>query len=212
MARAGLIVTTALLLHFGLAHASAPVRLLTALALLQAGCATALAAMAWRRGAGILRGGLLLLPCLVWPACRAIPRFCVVATVLASHTALYGALTALFGLSLLPGRTALVTVMARTVEPGLTPRMLAYTRRITWLWTLYGPAQVATSMLLLSLAPLRIWSIFVNLLDLPLLVAVFLGEYAFRSWWLRGESQASLADGWRAARRRWRAAPEGPHG
>nr|WP_321986410.1 hypothetical protein [uncultured Lichenicoccus sp.] len=154
---------------------------------------------------------LLLLPCLVWPGCLAVPRLGVVATLLASHTTLYAALTALFGASLLPGRTPLVTAMAREVEQQVTPRILAYTRRVTWLWTLYGPTQVAASMLLLALAPLRIWSIFVNLLDLPLLVAVFLGEFAFRRWWLRGESQARLADGWHAARRRWRAAAPAGH-
>ncbi|WP_428374580.1 hypothetical protein [Lichenicoccus sp.] len=213
MARAGLIVTTALLLHLALAHAGAPVRLVAALAVLQAGCAAALARGARRRGGGVLRGGLLLLPCLVWPACLAVPRLDLVATLLASHTVLYVALTALFGLSLLPGRTPLVTAMAREVEPRLTPRMLTYTRRVTWVWTLYGPAQVAISMLLLALAPLRVWSLFVNLLDLPLLAGMFLGEFAVRRWWLRGESQASLADGWHAARRRWLSgAPRGHAG
>ena len=202
LARAGLFVTTALLLHLGLADPDAPLRLVVALAGLQAGCAGALATRGWRRGGCLLP----LLTCLVWPACRTVPRMGIVSTLLASHAILYLGLAALFGVTLLPGRIPLVTQMAHEVEPRLTPRMLAYTRRVTWLWALYGPVQVVASLLLLWLAPLGTWSMFVNLLDLPLLAAVFLGEFAFRSWWLRGDTHARLADGWRAARRRWPAA------
>ena len=201
IARTGLILTTALLLHSALSHLGSR-RLLAILAALQFGCAAVLAARASRGGGA---RAAWLLPCLALPACLAIPRPDLVGALLASHTALYLGLAALFGTSLLPGRTPLVTAMAQEVEPRLTLRMRTYTRQVTWLWTLYGPVQIAVSLLLLALAPLRVWSLFINLLDLPLLACVFLGEFAVRRWRLQGESRASLADGWHAARRRWRA-------
>jgi len=39
---------------------------------------------------------------------------------------------------------------------------------------------VIVSALLFVLAPLRVWSLFANVLNLPLLAMMFLGEYAWR--------------------------------
>ncbi len=193
-----------MLLHLGLAQHRQPIPTMAALAILQVGCALLLAGTTRRGGGTRLPWVLLpLVPCLAWPACAVVPHAGIVATLLATHVILYGGLTALFGQSLLPGREPLVSAMAREVEPQFTPRMRLYTRQVTWFWTLYGPAQITVSLLLLMLAPVRAWSVFVNLLDLPLLGGALLAEFAFRRWWLRGETHARFADGWRAARRRW---------
>ena len=165
--------------------------------MLQAACAVLLA---WRGSGRSLAGRLSPLACcLLLPAITLLPRPGMAAAILASHTALYGGLALLFGSSLLPGREPLVTGMARGMEPVLTREMRSYTRRVTWLWALYGPAQIACSLLLLRFASLHAWSVFVNLLDFPLLAAFFLGEYAYRRWSLRGSTRATLADTLRAA-------------
>jgi uncharacterized membrane protein len=176
--------------------------ILSGLAPVQAACALLLAAGGPARPAATRLAPLAC--CLVLPACLLLPRPGLVGAVLISHTLLYGGLTILFGHSLLPGHEPLVTAMARRMEPVLTREMRIYTRHVTWLWTLYGSAQIAGSATLLAFAPLRDWSLFVNLLDLPLLLATFLGEFAFRRWRLRGSSTATLADTVLAATRGWR--------
>jgi uncharacterized membrane protein len=204
MARLVLLFITAFLLHLGLTrHANAMV--LLALALVQASIALALAASGKPRGLAARIAPLA--SCLALPACLMLSRSGVVGTVLISHTTLYGGLTVLFGRSLLPGHEPLVTAMARKTEPVLTAEMRSYTRRVTWAWTLYGPAQIGTSLILLAFAPLHAWSVFVNLLDPPLLVAMFLGEFACRRWCLHGSSTASLRDTLLAARQYWQPDP-----
>ena len=196
-----MLLATAILLHLGLSgHAGGAAAAL--LAVLQLLCAAALLAGSRKVGSrkvGLARQLAPLACCVVLPACLLLPGDSLVAAVLVSHTTLHAGLASLFGGSLRRGREPLVTAMARRMEPRLTDEMRAYTRSVTWLWALYGPAQIAVSLLLLAFAPLHAWSVFVNLLDLPLLLALFVGEYAYRRRRLPGRTRATLADTLRAA-------------
>jgi uncharacterized membrane protein len=129
-------------------------------------------------------------------------RWGMVSVTAVSHAAIYLGLTLLFGRSLAKGRTPLVTLMAEQVQGPLTPRIRRYTRRVTVVWTLFGLGQVVGSGLLLALAPLRLWSLFVNGLDLPLVLLLFVGEYAYRRWRYPANDVASLADSIRVTRAR----------
>jgi uncharacterized membrane protein len=91
------------------------------------------------------------------------------------------ALTWLFGHTLLPGATPLVTQMSRAVHGTLPPLIETYTRQVTLAWTLFLAALGILSLLLFLVAPMRVWSLFANLLLLPLVAAMFLTEYAYRS-------------------------------
>jgi uncharacterized membrane protein len=128
-------------------------------------------------------------------------RWGLVTVAAASHAAIYIGITLLFGRSLAPGKTPLVGLMASQVHP-LTPRIRAYTRRVTVVWMLFGIAQLVTSALLLSLAPLRIWSLFVNGLDLPLVLLLFLAEYSYRRLRFPSGETASFAETLRVTRSR----------
>jgi uncharacterized membrane protein len=119
-----------------------------------------------------------------------------------SHGMLYCGLSLLFGLSLRPGHEALVSRLARHVEPFPTPALLSYTRWVTWLWTSFFATQLIVSAVLLALAPLPVWSMFVNMLDAPLVVLTFAIEYAVRRWRFRRMPVASLIDTVRAFARR----------
>jgi uncharacterized membrane protein len=96
------------------------------------------------------------------------------------HAVVFLALGALFGASLRRGREALVTRLARLLGDPLDAAGLAYTRRVTLAWALFCAALVAISALLFFLAPLEAWSIFANLLTLPLVGGMFAAEYALR--------------------------------
>ena len=126
----------------------------------------------------------------------------LVAVAALSHGVIYLGVGLLFGLSLRPGQEALVSRLARRVEPDPTPAVLAYARGVTWLWTGFCAAQIAVSALLLATAPLPVWSIFVNVLGGPLIGLTFAAEYALRRWRFRHMRMASLAETVRAFRRR----------
>ena len=86
----------------------------------------------------------------------------------------------LFGHTLMPGREALITRLARRIHGTLPAEIERYTRHVTMAWCLLFAGMALTSLLLFFLAPLAVWSVFANLLNLPLVVAMFLAEYLYR--------------------------------
>ena len=80
------------------------------------------------------------------------------------------------------------------------PALIGYTRSVTWAWTLYFGCISGLSLLLFWLAPIAIWSAFANLLGVPLLVLMFVGEYAVRCYVLPVADRAGPLDAIRAYR------------
>lgn len=115
------------------------------------------------------------------------------------HAIAYLSLLAAFGGSLLPGRKAIVTIFAEKSRGVLPPEVMLYTRRVTWAWCLFCAGQLLGSLLLLMFAPASVWSAFVNLLNLPLLIAMFCGEFAWRTWRHGRSPRERLTDGFRMA-------------
>jgi uncharacterized membrane protein len=97
-----------------------------------------------------------------------------------SHAAAYLVLLVYFGRTLTGGAEPLITRFARRVHGTLLPAMEAYTRGVTVAWCVFFAAQVVVSVLLYLFAPLDAWSIFVNLLNLPLMLLMFFGEGVYR--------------------------------
>ena len=96
------------------------------------------------------------------------------------HAAINVLLAWVFGRTLVRGREALVTGFARRVHVTLPPHIESYTRRVTAAWCLFFAAQVLISALLFCIAPLDTWSLFVNVLTLPLIALMFVTEYIYR--------------------------------
>lgn len=100
---------------------------------------------------------------------------------LAQHVGINAALCLGFGRTLAQDSVPLIARLARMVHGGdLSPRLVRYTRGATLAWTLFFAATAVLSILLFALAPPAVWSGFVNLLSLPLLAAMFVGEYIAR--------------------------------
>lgn len=150
------------------------------------------------------RGRLLLatcavfgvIGCLVWRAVGANP----VLFYPVPYLIVYAFLLWLFGRTLRPGRQALITRLATHVHGELPARIARYTRRVTWAWCGFFAVMAMTSMLLYLLEPLPVWSVFNNLLNIPLVVAMYLAEYAWRLWRYPDFSHASIATVLRALR------------
>ncbi len=96
------------------------------------------------------------------------------------HAAIYAGLLWVFGRTLKPGAEPLVTRLARRVHGGLPPVMETYTRRVTIAWCVFFGGQIVVSLLLFLFSTLDHWSLFITLLNLPLLALMFGGEYAYR--------------------------------
>ena len=109
-----------------------------------------------------------------------------------THAAINGMLLALFAATLAPGRTPLVVAMGRRLDPHFTPAIARYACAVTWAWVAFFAGQIVVSGLLLVMAPRTAWSFFVNILDLPLVAAMFVIEDLVRRWRFPGHPHVSL--------------------
>jgi uncharacterized membrane protein len=110
-----------------------------------------------------------------------------------AHWTIYVGLLLTFAVTLRPGREALLTFMARKLHGTISEEVRIYTRQATYAWCVFFAMQLTTSVALFLFAPLVVWSFFVNILDLPLVAAMFAGEYLFRIHWLKNPPRHSLS-------------------
>lgn len=120
----------------------------------------------------------------------------------ATHAVLYSCLLASFAATLLPGRTDMITGIAQRMNPYFQPGMRSYTRHATWAWCGFFAAELATSAILLALAPREWWLLFINFLHLPLVGAMFAAEYIVRRNTFPGRQSTDLTTMLRALRPR----------
>ena len=111
----------------------------------------------------------------------------------AMHWTIYSSLLLTFALTLRPGHEPLVSAMTRRLHGRLSDEIVAYTRSVTIAWCGFFSVQLVTSILLFCLAPLVVWSFFVNILDIPLVAAMFTAEYMVRIRCLRHPPRETLS-------------------
>jgi uncharacterized membrane protein len=104
----------------------------------------------------------------------------------------YALMAVSFGHSLWGSRVPLCTQFAHRLHGPLTLRELSYTRSVTVAWVIFFMLNLAATLLLFELAPLRIWSLFVNFCALPLILLMFVAEYAVRSIALPARPRSGL--------------------
>ena len=109
-----------------------------------------------------------------------------------SHAVAYACLLTWFATSLRSGREPVVTGLARRMRRTMPDKVVRYTRWVTFAWCVFFAAQLATSAVLLIAAPVSVWSRFVTVWNLPLVVAMGLAEYACRWLLFRREPRTGL--------------------
>lgn len=118
------------------------------------------------------------------------------------------ALAAWFGRSLASGEEPMVSWFARLERSAELPADLArYTRSLTFIWTVFFVAMGVCAATLALLADPQTWSLFTNAMDYLLVVALFVGEYAYRCLRYRHHKHASLVGLVRTVIRSGRLAP-----
>lgn len=98
-----------------------------------------------------------------------------------------------FSQSLREGRTPIVTVTARKIRGELTPGLIKYTRKVTWVWSGMFLLMAALSLSLAIFAPAVVWSTFTNFLNYLIVGLMFIGEYMLRPWLIPNEKHTKLA-------------------
>jgi uncharacterized membrane protein len=91
-----------------------------------------------------------------------------------------GLLAVGFGRSLCAGETPLCTRLADRLHGPLTAAETRYTRQVTLAWALLFVALMLITLGLYLAAPLATWSLFVNFVTFPVIVAMFVAEFAVR--------------------------------
>lgn len=154
--------------------------------------------LAWRsRRPGLMLGlWVTLLAALVhsWPQIQSHPNWVYFIQHLGANVLLLLSM----GLTLLPGRQPLCSLLAARARGPLPAEVAAYTRGVTVAWTLFFGLMAITSALLFWLATVEIWSSFANLLTAPLVLLMFLGEYGVRVLVLPPEKRSGLLEALRA--------------
>jgi uncharacterized membrane protein len=117
------------------------------------------------------------------------------------HAGIHALLGWGFAITLRPGATPLITMMAERIHGVLTPAMRDYTRALTAFWVLYFVAMIGASFALYLLAPWPWWSFYYSVLT-PLAVALcFVVEHVLRYQRhpeFERVSFAQVAQAWRA--------------
>ena len=90
------------------------------------------------------------------------------------------ALAWLFGRTLVRGRVPLIARFAMMEQGTLSAELAAYTRRLTWVWTVLFIAAALFSLALAMSGHRDAWSLFTNFSNYLLVAALFLGEFAYR--------------------------------
>lgn len=90
------------------------------------------------------------------------------------------ALAWVFGRTLLPGRTALITHFAINVMGDDMPGTARYTRGVTFYWTLIFVLLALEALLLGVYASWPVWSLFTNCINYLVVVCAFVAEFALR--------------------------------
>jgi hypothetical protein len=89
--------------------------------------------------------------------------------------------SALAGLAHAGAYLALLWYFGRSLRAGREPLITRVARRLTVAWCAFFAGQILVSALLLAFAPHDVWSMFVNLLDLPLLALMFVAQQVYRA-------------------------------
>lgn len=129
---------------------------------------------AWMAIAGAAAVCLLLR--LSWPLM--LQNFSIV--YLAQQAGFYFLMAFTFARTLRAGHVPLCTQFADKVHGPLSALELRYTRDVTVAWAAFFALNLAATFLLFAFAPLRVWSVFANFISLPLVLLMFVVEFAVR--------------------------------
>ena len=92
------------------------------------------------------------------------------------------ALAWFFGRTLLPGRTPLITLLARAIRGPLPGPVARYTRAVTIFWCVTLLLMALANLGLALFASTELWSLCANFLNYLIVALLFVAEWFLRQW------------------------------
>jgi uncharacterized membrane protein len=99
---------------------------------------------------------------------------------LVQQALIYALIATSFALSLRPARVPLCTQLAQKLHGTLDAREIAYLRRATAVWASFYALICAAIIVLFLTAPLRVWSLFVNVLVFAVIALACVADHLVR--------------------------------
>jgi len=90
-----------------------------------------------------------------------------------------------FARSVTPGKTPLLSRFHQLAEKDNNPQVMEYTKNVTWVWVMLIALMLFNTLALTFFAPLEIWSLFTNIINYALMLALFVIEWLFRMLWFK---------------------------
>lgn len=109
-----------------------------------------------------------------------------------THATLNLFLLWLFGRTLQNGKDPLISQISRLINGELKPEIVIYTRQVTIAWCIFFFMQVLISLCLYIFTSDAVWSLFINVMNMPLLIAMFVVEHAYRRAHFPNHSHTSI--------------------
>lgn len=103
-----------------------------------------------------------------------------------------GGLFVLFGKTLLPGETPIITSLARLLEKDLSDRRTRYTRVVTQVWVGIFFCMLVESLVLSIYASQYTWSLFTNFINYLVVAFLLIAEYVLRIYLFRNEQHTGF--------------------
>lgn len=90
-----------------------------------------------------------------------------------------------FARSVTPGKTPLLSRFHQLTENDHDSQVMEYTKNVTWVWVIFITLMLFNTLALTFFAPLEIWSLFTNIINYALMLALFITEWLFRMLWFK---------------------------
>lgn len=97
-----------------------------------------------------------------------------------------------FSSSLISGNQPIITRFARLINGELSAKEKDYTRKATIAWSMFLFFLFTEAMVIAFLAPIHIWSLFVNFINYLFLLVMFIAEFLVRQLVFKEEGKASF--------------------
>ena len=107
-------------------------------------------------------------------------------------------LAVIFGYTLRPGKTPLISRIAETIHGPLNTRLMLYTRKVTLAWSLFFATLSGLLLLLFLLMGQQIWALFSGAVSTVLIASMFMVEYAVRCRCIPAGERSGIMEGVRA--------------
>lgn len=98
------------------------------------------------------------------------------------------------------GKTDIITRVACAIRPRRSARELRYTHRVAWVWACTLAAMSVVSLAVALAAGGALWWWWMNVASYSVPLALFIGEWLFRQWYLREDFRAGGPVDWKRVR------------